>query len=80
MVISRTTLLPEVGAAKVEAGVVVQAGPEGIDVATAKGGVRILELTPAGKRPMSAAAFVNGYRVEPGARLASADQKVRADS
>jgi methionyl-tRNA formyltransferase len=49
-------------------------------VATARGVVRILELTPAGKRPMTAAAFVNGYRIEPGARFAAADQKVGADS
>jgi methionyl-tRNA formyltransferase len=38
----------------------------------ARGAVRILSLTPAGKRTMSAVDFVNGYAVEPGARFASA--------
>jgi len=61
-------------------GSVIGAGPEGIDVATARGVVRILEVTPAGKRAMSAGDFVNGYRVAPGAAFASADQKVDADS
>ncbi len=53
-------------------GVVLAAGREGVDVAAARGAVRILSLTPAGKRTMSAADFVNGYAIEPGARFASA--------
>jgi methionyl-tRNA formyltransferase len=50
-------------------GTVMAAGPEGIDVAAGKLSVRLLELTPAGKRKMPAADFVNGYRVKPGARF-----------
>jgi methionyl-tRNA formyltransferase len=51
-------------------GTVVTAGRAGIDVATARGTLRLLELQPAGKRRMSAADFLNG-RTLPG-RLAGA--------
>jgi methionyl-tRNA formyltransferase len=47
------------------------AGPEGIDVAAGKGSIRLLELTPAGKRKINAADFVNGYRVKAGSRMLS---------
>jgi methionyl-tRNA formyltransferase len=50
-------------------GTIMAAGSEGIDVATGKGALRLLELTPAGKRKMSAADFVNGYRIKAGSRL-----------
>jgi len=53
-------------------GVVLAAGREGVDVAAARGAVRILSLTPAGKRTMNAADFVNGYAIAPGARFVSA--------
>ena len=79
LVITRTTVPVDASAAG-EPGTILQAGAAGLDVATARGVVRILELTPAGKRPMTAAAFVNGCRIEPGARFAAADQKVGADS
>lgn len=60
--------------ARDDPGTVLAAGPEGIDVAAAKGSLRLLELTPAGKRKMSAADFVNGYRIKPGAKfVAGAD-------
>jgi len=52
-------------------GVVLAAGREGVDVAAARGAVRILSLTPAGKRTMSAADFVNGYGIEAGAHFAT---------
>jgi len=78
LVISRTALTER--PARGESGTVLDAGPEGIDVATARGVVRILEVTPAGKRTMSAADFVNGYRVGPGAAFVSAGQNVDADS
>jgi methionyl-tRNA formyltransferase len=55
--------------AREDPGVVLAAGPDGIDVAAAKGSVRLLELTPAGKRKMSAADFVNGYRIKPGSKF-----------
>ena len=67
LVIEKAAILPP--GTKVEPGTVLAAGPEGIDVAAARGAVRILELTPAGKRTMSAAAFVNGHQLRSGARL-----------
>lgn len=50
-------------------GEVVAVGREGIDVACGTGVLRILELLPASSRPMTAAAFLNGYRVRPGERF-----------
>lgn len=57
--------------ARGEPGTVMAAGPEGIDVVAGKGALRLLELTPAGKRKISAADFVNGYRVKAGSRMLS---------
>ena len=55
--------------AKGDPGTVQATGPEGIDVATAKGVVRLVQVTPAGKRTISAADFANGYRIKPGTRF-----------
>jgi methionyl-tRNA formyltransferase len=65
IVITRT-VLPQALAGKNEPGSILAGGPGGIDVATARGVVRVLELIPAGKRPMTAADFVNGHPVKPG--------------
>jgi methionyl-tRNA formyltransferase len=43
-------------------GELITASPNGIDVATGAGILRITELQPEGKRPMGAAAFINGFR------------------
>lgn len=43
--------------------------PDGVLVATGSGLLELLELKPAGKRPMPARAFVNGLRPEPGEKL-----------
>jgi methionyl-tRNA formyltransferase len=41
----------------------------GLTVACGDGAVRLLELQRAGGRPMSAAEFSRGIKLEPGARL-----------
>ena len=69
LVLTRTRLLQATGDAG-KPGVVLAASAEGLDVAAARGAVRILELTPAGKRNMSAADFLRGHAVKTGARLA----------
>ncbi len=50
-------------------GTVLQAAAAGLDVAAGSGVVRIRELQPAGKRCMSAAAFLAGHPVAPGTCL-----------
>ena len=70
LVVARSRLVESAG--KGEPGTIVAVTPEGIDVAAAKGVVRLLELTPAGKRAMPAADFARGYRVAAGVRLAGA--------
>jgi methionyl-tRNA formyltransferase len=80
LVLSRTVLAEmlggkdEPGYAPAKPGEVLAARPEGIDVATARGTIRILELTPAGKRTMSAADFIHGYPIEPGTRFLDASK------
>lgn len=59
---------------KGEPGVILVAGPEGIEVAAATGAVRIKEVTPAGKRAMSAADFINGHHIEAGMRFTSGQE------
>jgi methionyl-tRNA formyltransferase len=41
-------------------------------VSTGDGALEVLELQPAGKRSMSAAEFLRGYRVQPGERFGPA--------
>jgi methionyl-tRNA formyltransferase len=50
-------------------GRIVDLTKEGIVVATADGGFRPLELSPAGRKRMSGTDFVNGFRPEVGERL-----------
>lgn len=69
IVINRSTLPEEPIRTDAEPGTVVRAAPAGIDVASARGVVRLLELTPAGKRTLGAADFINGYPVQEGTRL-----------
>ncbi|MCX5655211.1 MAG: methionyl-tRNA formyltransferase [Planctomycetota bacterium] len=70
LVLTRSHLVEPAG--KGEPGTIVAVGPEGIDVAAAKGAVRLLELTPAGKRTMPAVDFARGYRIAAGTRLTGA--------
>ena len=52
-------------------GIVVATGAQGIDVACGEGVLRIIELQPPGGRRMSAAAFLAGRKLAPGARFLS---------
>ena len=70
LILAKTRLLEGAAGGGAEPGTVLAAGREGVDVAAARGAVRILSLTPAGKRTMSAADFVNGYGIEAGAHFA----------
>ena len=69
VVIDRAAVSPASSAGKAAPGEVLAAGTDGIDVACRRGAVRILELTPAGKRRMAAADFVHGHALEPGDRF-----------
>jgi methionyl-tRNA formyltransferase len=51
-------------------GVVAALAEGGFDVGAGQGLLRVLELTPAAKRPMGAKDFVNGYRLRAGEALA----------
>ena len=53
-------------------GTVVGVGRAGIDVACGEGGLRLLELQPAGSRRMAAADFLNARHIRPGVVLDSA--------
>ena len=76
IVVEKAALVAPTGTTgKGEPGTIVAVGPEGIDVATGRGTLRLLELTPAGKRAMKAAAFVNGYPIEPGRRFQTSDAR-----
>jgi len=75
--IDRSVLLP-VPADTAAPGTIVDAASHGIDVATARGAVRILELTPAGKRTMTAADFLNGHPVKAGLRFAAVQERASA--
>ncbi len=74
IVVNRSTLPEETVRTNAEPGTVVRAAPGGLDVATGRGVVRLLEVTPAGKRSLSAADFLNGYPVEEGARFLDASK------
>ena len=47
----------------------IHADKHGFLVGTGRGLLRVLELIPAARRPMSAAAFANGYRLSRGERF-----------
>jgi methionyl-tRNA formyltransferase len=50
-------------------GEVIEVSPDGFSVAAGAGAIRVVELAPAGRPRMPAAAFVHGYHPEPGERL-----------
>jgi methionyl-tRNA formyltransferase len=65
LTVFRAEAVPATG----EPGTIVEVGAAGFVVATADGGFRPLELAPAGRRRMSGADLVHGYRPEIGERL-----------
>lgn len=54
---------------KPTAGTVIDLSVAGIVVTTGAGRLTLKELKPAGKRPMTAQAFINGYRIKKGDRF-----------
>lgn len=50
-------------------GVIVKSGSEGLIIGTGKGLLSVIELQPSGKRPMPAAAFIQGRRLTAGSPL-----------
>lgn len=54
------------------AGEIIDIGDEGPLVAAGEGALRLLELQPAGKRPIGGGEYCNGHRLQPGARIAKA--------
>ncbi len=57
-----------VSAATAVPGTVLSVSPEGIEVACAEGALRLTQLQPEGKKPMSAREFLNGRPVTVGSR------------
>nr|WP_072334759.1 MULTISPECIES: methionyl-tRNA formyltransferase [unclassified Paenibacillus] len=60
------------GSSSAQPGTVLRVGPDGIDVATGSGVLRIIELQPAGKKAMDAATFARGGQLTPGTVLGPA--------
>jgi methionyl-tRNA formyltransferase len=60
---------PDLAAVTQPPGTIVEAAGDALVVATASGTLRILQLQPEGKRPLSAREFLTGHRVSAGARF-----------
>jgi len=56
-------------AGKLQPGTVIAVGEKSLTVAAGAGMLTLIDLQPAGKKPMNAASFCCGYRIEPGDRL-----------
>ncbi|OGS36052.1 MAG: methionyl-tRNA formyltransferase [Elusimicrobia bacterium RIFOXYB2_FULL_49_7] len=63
----RAVLLCETG--KGEPGRVVKTGPEGLDIQTGCGILRLLSVKPESRGPMTAADFCNGFRIHENSRF-----------
>jgi methionyl-tRNA formyltransferase len=59
----------EPGEAAGEPGRIVEVRPDGVVVATSRGGFRLVDVAPEARKRMSGADFVNGMRPEVGERL-----------
>ena len=58
-------------------GEITEVSKSGIVVACRNGGIKITELKPAGKKPMKAAEFINGYRPQPGEVFDSKPEEIQ---
>ena len=58
-------------------GEISEVSKSGIVVACRNGGIKITELKPAGKKPMKAAEFINGYRPQPGEVFGSKIEEIQ---
>lgn len=62
---------PAIGCSVAPPGEIIAASGDRLRVATAEGGLDLIELQAEGKRPMSARDFLAGHRVRPGDRFTS---------
>jgi methionyl-tRNA formyltransferase len=69
VVVNRTRVSPEPVPGPADAGAVVAVPGKLLVGAGGGGAVEIVTIQPAGKRPMTAAEFLNGYRPQPGDRF-----------
>jgi methionyl-tRNA formyltransferase len=69
--IDRAAVVSPTSAGGAEPGTVLEAGGR-LVVAAGDGAIEVLDLQPAGKRSMSAAEFLRGYRLQQGERLGQA--------
>ena len=63
--------VPIAGSAGAQPGMVIAAGPDGIDVACGAGALRLLEVQRPGARRMSVREFLAGHPVAPNMRMAA---------
>ena len=68
LIVTKTDVVAN-DAAETFPGTVITADADDLVVATAEGGLKILELQPAGKRLMDTREFLRGYPVQPGDRF-----------
>ena len=58
-------------------GEIAEVSKGGIVVACRNGGIKITELKPAGKKPMMAAEFINGYRPQQGEVFSAKQEEIQ---
>ena len=58
-------------------GEIAEVSKSGIVVACRNGGIKITELKPAGKKPMMAAEFINGYRPQAGEIFSAKQEEIQ---
>lgn len=68
-----TRAVPEVACDTAEPGTLLESTPRMV-VATGAGGLELVSVAPAGKRPMSGTEFLRGARLEPGQSLPSYEE------